>query len=177
MNIFRSKGTNLGTQVDDLAQETLIKVIKSIHTLRDVKSFPAWIGRIAARELANFYRSQHGDVALTPEIAPLTGKSTGRAGSEFMSPREAGEEDTTLRDIIRKEDTARLHQAIEKLPTMFHDQRHGIKSRDILIDFALQGKAIKEIAADYNIPIGTVKRIIHVAKARLLKLLSVESKI
>lgn len=180
VSIFTRLNPRLGTLADDLAQDTLMKVIRNIHALRDVKSFEAWITKIARHQLYTFYRKSPGYHApLTPDVGDLapTGRSMGRLGSEFVSPREAEEADTTFQDLIRQEDTARLHKAIEKLPSKYQDKSHGEKSRDILIDATLRGRRLKEIADDYGVPLGTVKRIIHVAKAKLLELLSVRSEI
>jgi len=46
--------------------------------------------------------------------------------------------------------------------------------REALVAFYLEGKSLAEISHEFAVPVGTVKRRLHVARKRLAKLLEQE---
>ena len=88
----------LGSRNDteDVFQETFVKGLTRIHTLRDSSQFPAWISQIARNLCRDFYR-----------------KSTRR---RFLLDAHAGPEAGRTTDPEQFKD---LHDALERLPEKY----------------------------------------------------------
>lgn len=73
--------------------------------------------------------------------------------------------DTSLIDDTNPEDNAHERERAELLVSAI--QAGKTLDRNILTAFYQEGKSIRQIANDWNIPEGTVKRRLHVARRRL----------
>jgi RNA polymerase sigma-70 factor (ECF subfamily) len=63
-----------------------------------------------------------------------------------------------LDELIRRERAEQLWDALAQLKPM---------DREVLVAFYIQGQSLLEIAEQFDVPIGTVKRRLHTARKRL----------
>lgn len=126
----------------ELLQETWLKLLKSLHTLRDPHTLPAFlyttarntaISRLRLRELKN-------------EAMP----------DQVFDERAADE-------CLALENAEAVHHALDQLP---------LAQREALTLFFLHDLSLDEMADVLSVPVGTVKSRLHYGKAALRKILS-----
>jgi len=142
-----------GNQEDasDCAQEAMLKIWRSLSSFRFDCSFETWTYRIAANCCLDFLRKARRNVHVSLE--PL-------ADQGFDPPDPGpGPEET----VLRKDEHARLRQAIARLP---EDQR------DALVLTQLEGKSYEEVSRMLETSEGTVKSRVSRARNRLRELFS-----
>lgn len=134
------------SDAEDVTQETFIKVHQSLKGLRDERTFPTWIARIAIRTALDVL-NHHKRHAWTPLEADVVGH------------HPAVDPDADIR--------LDLEHAFKQL-----DEEH----RMILTLREVQGFQYEELAQILEIPIGTVRSRLHNARHRLRLLLSGEGR-
>lgn len=132
---------------EDLLQEVFIKVFVNMDNVRDVKTFPAWIYRIALNCCYSHLRHSR---AVGGDPVPLDAVESAAA---VESPGESGPD----RDL-----KGAIDQAIEVLP-------RGLKQVFILHD--VQGFKHEEIAGIVGCSTGTSKSQLFKARLRIRALL------
>jgi RNA polymerase sigma-70 factor (ECF subfamily) len=60
--------------------------------------------------------------------------------------------------MVREEQKAELYRGLDDLKPM---------DRDTLVAFYLRGRSLKQMSSEFETPIGTIKRRLHVARLRL----------
>jgi RNA polymerase sigma-70 factor (ECF subfamily) len=121
--------------------------MRKITQLREPACFGAWLRRITVRVAINRGMRR----------PPLpTAEST-------MLEAHAQCAESPLEDVAREEGRARVRQAVAALRDI---------DREALDAFYLRGLSLVEIAAEFNIPVGTIKRRLHTARRRLEESLS-----
>ena len=70
------------TDVDDIAQEALLRLYRNVHTLRDAGALEGWAFQIARNAIADHYRAPHrrATPVAPADVADLVPASDGRAG-------------------------------------------------------------------------------------------------
>lgn len=126
----------------ELLQETWLKLLRSLHKLRDPQTLPAYLYATARNAAISRYR-------IRPPIS--------EAFPEQVVDDASGD------DIAAIENGECLRQALDQLP---------IHQREILTLFFLDDLTLVEVAELLEIPIGTVKSRIHHAKSALRAILS-----
>ena len=63
------------SQADDILQETSIEVIRKLDTIREEKTFPGWIKRIAVNKCLGHLRSAWNRHSSTSEVDAATGQT------------------------------------------------------------------------------------------------------
>jgi RNA polymerase sigma-70 factor (ECF subfamily) len=139
-------------EAQELAQEVFVHGMKKIAQLRDPRCFAGWLRRITARMAIN---------RLTRR-GPVSG-----AEPEFLDNIE-GRNDSPLSDIERNEAKAELHEGLRQLKDL---------DRETLEAFYLRGRSLKQMSKEFNTPVGTIKRRLHVARLRLKEVLEENSDI
>lgn len=127
----------------EMLQETWIKVFRSLSSLRDSQSFPAFLYRIARNTAISRLRS--------PEFYETVG-----IVDEHPDPGS----DVTIASL---DDAEQVHQALERLPLL---------QREALTLYFLQDLSLEEMSSVLGIPIGTVKSRLHNGKTAMRQLLS-----
>lgn len=138
---FRLAGNREDAQ--DLYQEVLIKVHRSLGRFRGEASLRTWIFRIAvnaAKNRARFWSRVKRGPALSLDAA----EEEGRPPSERLPDRRPGPEGTTYGHEIQ----ARVQRELQRLPW---GQRAVVVLRDV------DGMEYREIARTLDISLGTVK--------------------
>ena len=125
---------------EDVAQEAFVKAYRSFSQLRDRERFRAWLVRMT-------WRLAHRSPARRPQAR---GEGNGPAGSG----RSADASD----EVIARERAAHLWNAIDGLPE---------KLRIVIVLAGIEGHDIHEVARLLDVPQGTVKSRLFLARQRL----------
>ena len=126
----------------ELTQEVFLHALRRIDQLREPERFAGWIRQIAVRLSIN---------RATRRVAPLSVESQVLEGA-------AGQSDDPLDALIARERAARLWESLGRLKPI---------DREALVAFYIDGRSLVEIADLLDVPVGTVKRRLHVARKRL----------
>lgn len=126
----------------ELVQEVFLHAMRKIGQLREPNCFAAWLHRITMRVAIN--RATRRPPLPTTE-------------SEILE-REPGAGKSPLEVLMHNEQRSLVRAAVASLRPI---------DRDALVAFYLKGKSLATIAEEFDIPVGTVKRRLHVARHRL----------
>ena len=133
----------------DLVQETWLKLYRSIVTLRDPRTLPAFLYTTARNAAVSRLRLR--DVRAAEESP--NGQATD-AGADTASLDWA---------FIAFDDAEQVHHALDKLP---------LPQREAVTLYFLEELSIDEIAQVLNVPVGTVKSRLHYAKQAIRKIIT-----
>ncbi|MGH6741903.1 MAG: RNA polymerase sigma factor [Bradyrhizobium sp.] len=126
---------------EDVAQEVFIKVWRALPGFDGRASLSTWIYTITRNASLSALRSRRPHASLSdPEVL-----------AEADSAGEAVHDDASL-------DGAALMRLVEQLPA---------KQRQVVTLFYMQEQSHEEVAAMLAMPVGTVKTLLHRARARL----------
>lgn len=132
-------------EAQELAQEVFIHAMRKLSQLRDARCFAGWLRRMTARMAIN-RKSRRG--------------ATG--GDSDVLDNVAGACSEPLDELERLEAAAQLHAGLRQLKPL---------DRATLEAFYLRGRSLVQIAEEFDTPVGTVKRRLHVARQRLKAIL------
>ena len=124
---------------EDIFQDTWLTVIRRIHGLREIDSFPAWLYCIARNKVYQQLRKKRKVSGLDENI-----------------PVEDYAED----DDFSPEDAAKVHRCLRELP---------LEYREVLMLRFLEQMSYQQISQVLNCKLGTVRSRIHYAKLALKK--------
>jgi RNA polymerase sigma-70 factor, ECF subfamily len=126
----------------ELLQETWLKTLRSLHTLRDPRTLPSYLYTIARNTALSRFRTRDFESEAYPENIP-----DHRADA----------------DGVAFDNAEQVHHALAKL---------SLPQREALTLFFLQDLSLDEMANVLDVPIGTVKSRLHYAKLALRNILS-----
>jgi RNA polymerase sigma-70 factor (ECF subfamily) len=129
-------------EAQELAQEVFVHGMKKLPQLRDARCFAGWLRRITARMAINRLTRRGPLTGAEPEVLDMVQART----------------DGPLEEIERKEAKAELHAGMKQLKDL---------DRQTLEAFYLQGKSLLDMSKEFETPVGTIKRRLHVARQRL----------
>lgn len=134
-------------EAQELAQEVFLHAMRKLPQLRDAACFPGWLRQITVRMALNRL-TRGGPVArVEPDVLD-------QAPAAAVTP---------LDDLVRAEQRVALWKGLERLKTL---------DRDTLVAFYLRGHSLKRMAREFETPVGTIKRRLHVARHRLKRALA-----
>ena len=136
-------------EAEELAQQVFVHALKKIHQLRDPRCFAGWLRKITARMALNMQTRKGKEVSGFDEESTLFGDAEGREGD----PSEAME---------RAEVNQELYAAMRQMKDL---------DRETLEAFYLRGRSLKQMAREFEAPVGTIKRRLFVARDRLKAIL------
>lgn len=131
-------------EAEELTQDVFIQAMSKISQLRVPEAFGGWLRRIVHRMAINRMMRTRVATACDPETLEATCLATG-------SPHEAAE---------NRERAAAVRAGIARL---------GPLDRQTLFAFYLRGQSLLEMSNEFEAPVGTIKRRLHVARKRLAK--------
>jgi RNA polymerase sigma-70 factor, ECF subfamily len=134
------------TEAQELAQEVFLHGMKKLPQLREVECFAGWLRQITVRMAIN---------RLTRK-GPLQ-----KVEAEVLENAEAAGANP-LDELVRTEQAAELYRGLDRLKAM---------DRATLVAFYIRGASLKQMSREFDTPIGTIKRRLHVARNRLRKVL------
>lgn len=129
-------------EAQELTQEVFMHALQKLPQLRDARCFAGWLMRIAVRKSLNRLSRRR----------PLPGGETDvleNAADDGIGP---------LDQLVRAEQRAALYRGLDRLKG---------DDRDVLMAFYIQGRSLKQISREFEAPVGTIKRRLHVARKRL----------
>ena len=125
---------------EEIAQEAFAKAYRSFSTLRDRSAFRAWLVRMTWRLAIDRYRSDRRRVVREQESVTQEVDASAEAVASA------------------NERAARVWQAIDELPD---------KLRQTIVLSAIEGYDVREVAALLDLPEGTVKSRLFMARKGL----------
>jgi RNA polymerase sigma-70 factor (ECF subfamily) len=126
----------------ELLQETWLKLLRSLETLRDPQTLPAFLYATARHTAVSHFRGRKAETEHYPAEAP---------------------DERSLNDLTEFDNAEEIHHALDQLP---------LPQREALTLFFLQDLSLDEMATLLEAPIGTVKSRLHYAKAALRSILT-----
>jgi RNA polymerase sigma-70 factor (ECF subfamily) len=139
-------------EASDAAQETFIRVFRSLNRFKLESAFSTWLYRIGVNTCKN--RLKSSDYRQRKKTVHLDNPGTSEGSSPFVEVRD--ESQSPMVEFERKEKRMLIKRAIDSLP---EDQRTVVALRDI------EGISYEEIAKITGLNLGTVKS--KLARARL----------
>jgi RNA polymerase sigma-70 factor (ECF subfamily) len=134
-------------EAQELAQEVFVHAMRKLPQLRDARCFAGWLRKITARMAINRLTRRGPLFGTAPEVLD------GVAGV-VRSPAD---------ELELSEAKAGLHAGLAKLKA---DDRAALEA------FYLRGRSLKQMAREFEAPVGTIKRRLFVARARLKEVLT-----
>jgi RNA polymerase sigma-70 factor (ECF subfamily) len=134
-------------EAQELCQEVFIQAMRKIGQLRDPLCIGAWLRSIAKRMAINRAVRTRRTVAID---------------SEHGEPSCAAQE-TPLEEVLAQEQRAQVHVGLNRLSQL---------DRETLVAFYFRGQSLLQMSDEFDSPVGTIKRRLHVARKRLAKELS-----
>jgi RNA polymerase sigma-70 factor (ECF subfamily) len=130
------------SEAQELTQEVFIHGMTKLDQLRDAHCFAGWLRQITVRMAINRITRR----------APLQG-----AEPEVLQNAPAAGI-TPLEEMVRSEQCAELRRGLERLKPV---------DRATLEAFYIRGRSLKQMSREFETPVGTIKRRLHVARKRL----------
>ena len=131
-------------EAEELAQDVFIQAMQKIDQLRVPEAFGGWLRRIVHRMAINRVTRTRNALACDPETLEATCLADD-------SPEVAAED---------REQAEAIRDSIDRL---------GALDQQTLKAFYLQSKTLIEMSDEFDAPVGTIKRRLHVARKRLAK--------
>jgi RNA polymerase sigma-70 factor (ECF subfamily) len=132
------------TEAQELAQEVFLHGMRKLPQLRDAQCFAGWLRQITVRMALN---------RLTRR-GPLH-----KVESEALDQAEAAGAGP-LDQLVQSEQAAELYKGLARLKPV---------DRATLMAFYIRGRSLKQMSREFETPVGTIKRRLHVARNRLKK--------
>jgi len=129
-------------EAEELAQEVFVHGMKKLPQLRDPRCFAGWLRRITARMAINRLTRRGPVSGADPEILDNVQART----TQPIDQMELGEA------------KFELHEGLKRLKEL---------DRQTLEAFYLRGRSLKQMSREFETPVGTIKRRLHVARQRL----------
>ncbi|WP_146530184.1 RNA polymerase sigma factor [Novipirellula artificiosorum] len=131
-------------EAEELAQDVFIQAMQKIDQLRVPEAFGGWLRQIVHRMAINRLTRSRVAVACDPETLEATCYAVGTP-DVFAQDREQAEA---------------VRSSIDRL---------GALDQQTLKAFYLHSKSLIEMSNEFDAPVGTIKRRLHVARKRLQK--------
>ena len=131
-------------EAQELCQEVFLQAIQKLDQLRDPECFAGWLRSIAQRMAINRALRRPPSVATEPQTLEAT----------CVDPR------TPYKAVIENERSDQVRWGLRRLREM---------DRDTLVAFYMRGQSLIEMSDQFDAPVGTIKRRLHVARQRLAK--------
>ncbi len=131
-------------EAEELAQDVFIQAMQKIDQLRVPEAFGGWLRRIVHRMAINRVTRTRNALPCDPETLEATCLADD-------SPEVAAED---------REQAEAIRDSIDRL---------GALDQQTLKAFYLQSKTLIEMSDEFDAPVGTIKRRLHVARKRLAK--------
>ena len=160
---------------EDVAQEAFMKAYRSFRALRDRERFRTWLVRMTwrlaiDRQRSDRRRAARENAAADPEDAAgpngpaldRGNRGPGRGHVAERRPGPAGSGNSALENLEARERAERLWTAVDALPD---------KLRVTIVLANIEGHDVREVVRLLDLPEGTVKSRLFLARQRLKELL------
>ena len=133
-------------EAQELAQEVFLHGMKKLPQLRDSACFAGWLRQITVRMAIN-------RLTRRGPLHKVEGDALEHAEAAGGTPLDA---------LEKAEAAAQLYKGLERLKPV---------DRATLVAFYIRGRSLKQMSREFETPVGTIKRRLHVARNRLKKAL------
>jgi len=133
-------------EAQELAQDVFVHAMRKLPQLRDARCFAGWLRRITARMALNRLTRRGPLYGADPDMLDVV-QANGRTAEENFEVGEA---------------IGQLKAGLAELKPL---------DRATLEAFYLRGRSLKQMAREFDVPTGTIKRRLHVARLRLKEVL------
>jgi RNA polymerase sigma-70 factor (ECF subfamily) len=133
-------------EAQELAQDVFVHAMKKLPQLRDPRCFAGWLRRITARMAINRLTRRGPLFGADPEVLDAV-QAVGRTPDEQLEVGEA---------------VGQMKAGLARLKAL---------DRQTLEAFYIRGRSLKQMAREFEVPTGTIKRRLHVARQRLKEVL------
>ena len=131
-------------EAQEVAQDVLIKAFEKLYQLQEPAAFAGWLRSIAVRQSINRSMRRPPSIAVEPHTID-------RADTRHEAPVDS---------LLADERAVQLHEGLDRLASL---------DRNTLVAFYLNGRSLNQMSDDFEAPLGTIKRRLHVARKRLAK--------
>lgn len=131
-------------EAEELAQDVFVQALQKVAQLREPECFGGWLRQITVRMAINRAVRRGPVTTAEPETLEATCVETRDPVSQAMG----------------NESTAQLRAGLSRLREL---------DRQTLEAFYVQGRSLLEMSDQFDAPLGTIKRRLHVARKRLAK--------
>jgi len=144
--VYATAVRRLGNQAEahELCQEVFLQAMRKIDRLRDPRCFGGWLRSITHRMAIN------RAVRRAPQIS---------ADQEALTAR-CVEHRTPLGAVLAQERENQVRSGLRRLRAL---------DRQTLVAFYFDGRSLLEMSEQFDSPVGTIKRRLHVARKRLAR--------
>jgi RNA polymerase sigma-70 factor (ECF subfamily) len=139
-------------EAQELVQEVFIHAMTKLSQLRDAHCFAGWLRQIAERMAINRLTRRSAVRAAEPAVL------------ENVQAKAAG----PLEELVLMEQKAQVWAGLNRLKPL---------DRATLVAFYIHGRSLKEMSREFETPIGTIKRRLHVARNRLRRHLDADTRL
>ncbi len=129
-------------EAQELAQEVFVRAMQRLHQLNEPAAFGGWLRQITVRMAINRAVRRPPTIATEPSTMEAT----------------CMQENSPLDVLLVNERASQVHSGLSRLGSM---------DRDTLEAFYLRGQSLIEMSDQFDAPVGTIKRRLHVARKRL----------
>jgi len=131
-------------EAQELTQDVFVQAMLKLDQIRDPACFPGWLRSITHRMAINRMVRRGPDLPVEPESLEAN-------CIETVTP---------LSVALAGERTSQLRAGLNRLRAL---------DRETLEAFYVRGRSLLEMSNDFDAPLGTIKRRLHVARKRLAK--------
>lgn len=131
-------------EAQELCQDVFIQAMEKVGQLRDPECFGGWLRSITHRMAINRAVRRSPDLSLEPETLAAT----------------CIEKRTPLAAMLEGERQSQVRAGLRQLRDL---------DRRTLEAFYVRGQSLNEMSDEFDAPLGTIKRRLHVARKRLAK--------
>ncbi len=131
-------------EAQEVCQDVFMQALRKIGQIRDPRCFGGWLRSIARRLAINRALRR----------TPMPSSDTDIFETSCV------ERQTPLGNVLAHEREDQVHLGLDRL---------GPMDRDTLTAFYFNGRSLLEMSEDFDSPVGTIKRRLHVARHRLAK--------
>ena len=143
--VFQRLGN--GAEAQEVCQDVFIQAMRKIGQLRNPLCFGGWLRSIAGRMAIN-------RAVRTRPVRSIESERLDADRAELETP---------LGKVLARERRNQVRMGLNRLTDL---------DRDTLVAFYFEGQSLVEMSDEFNSPVGTIKRRLHVARKRLAKELS-----
>jgi len=138
---YRRLGNDAEAQ--ELCQDVFVQALRKLDQLHDPACFGGWIRSITTRMAIN---------------RAVRSRPMASLDAEGASPAGDDEVENPLAQVLAEERRQQLHVGLNRLSDM---------DRSTLTAFYFRGQSLIQMSDEFQSPVGTIKRRLHVARKRL----------
>jgi RNA polymerase sigma-70 factor (ECF subfamily) len=131
-------------EAQEVVQEVFMQALRKIGQLREPSAIAGWLRSITVRRVNNRVTRRAPLTIAEPETLDAVGH----------------ESETPLEKALAHERQSQVRAGLKRLGTL---------DRQTLEAFYVDGKSLIEMSTDFESPVGTIKRRLHVARKRLAR--------